>query len=128
MFKYLLSNNRILTINICNYFQFCIPNDRPRYYLLAKRVPLLSSSSTTLGIIRDIPLVDCESSSTSDLLDYLDSNISETTLADFVISDSVLEKPSSWCFDVVLPSSKGTACFTKSYTRLICFMMLISIE
>jgi site-specific DNA-cytosine methylase len=34
-----------------------------------------------------------------------------------VIPLSVLTKPSSWCFDIVVPADTRTACFTKAYSR-----------
>ena len=36
---------------------------------------------------------------------------------EFIIPFSTLTKPSSWCFDIVSPHDKHTACFTKAYSR-----------
>lgn len=37
--------------------------------------------------------------------------------AALLIPLSVLEQPSSWCFDIVTPEDTHTACFTKAYSR-----------
>ena len=77
----------------------------------------MSGGSVEANIFTTIPGIDQDSSPIFELSEYLDEEKSALELSNFVISDEILQKPSSWCFDVVLPSSRGTACFTKSYTR-----------
>jgi tRNA (cytosine38-C5)-methyltransferase len=111
--------------------QFCIPNSRLRYYLLAKKTPLqflYVPSNKQDEVWRQIP--GQESSVWSDprlqehagadsspdnnvrkIRDYLDIP-SEGDAHKFTIPDKVLEK---WgrLFDIVTPSSKRTCCFTR---------------
>jgi tRNA (cytosine38-C5)-methyltransferase len=37
----------------------------------------------------------------------------------YLVPESILQKPSSWCFDIVTADSLHTACFTKGYGRYI---------
>ncbi|KAJ7725527.1 S-adenosyl-L-methionine-dependent methyltransferase [Mycena maculata] len=112
--------------------QFGIPNSRLRYYLLAKRTPLAFRYLKTPGdggALRLIPghgndtwidrrLLDPENNSADEdvheIRDYLDlESAGEST-----IPDKVLRK---WgrLFDIVLPSSRRTCCFTRGYTHLV---------
>ncbi|KAJ7652059.1 S-adenosyl-L-methionine-dependent methyltransferase [Mycena polygramma] len=113
--------------------QFGIPNSRLRYYLLAKRWPLSfhdlpdEQAGPTL---RHIPgrgshaWVDprlaqpnpdvTNNDSVREIRDYLDSDPEEGC----DIPDRILRK---WgrLFDIVLPSSRRTCCFTRGYTQLV---------
>lgn len=83
--------------------QFGIPNSRLRYYLLARRTPFSEISGE---ILHRIPgMQDVEPSS---LQSYLDTTDSEQ----YLVADKTLEK---WgrLFDIVLPSSQRTCCFTR---------------
>ncbi|KAJ7480022.1 S-adenosyl-L-methionine-dependent methyltransferase [Mycena galericulata] len=112
--------------------QFGIPNSRLRYYLLAKRSPLdfrdLEIGHNTEAL-RHIPgrgnkawvdrrLVDSEANSADDdvheIREYLDSEPGE----EYAIPDKTLCK---WgrLFDIVVPSSRRTCCFTRGYTQLV---------
>ncbi|KAF7293412.1 S-adenosyl-L-methionine-dependent methyltransferase [Mycena indigotica] len=98
--------------------QFGIPNSRLRYYLLAKRSPCSFKHSGQLesgplhfipGRGQEEPWVDV-----GEIREYLDEEIDEKC----VIPDKVLLK---WgrLFNIVLPSSQRTCCFTRGYTQLI---------
>ena len=110
--------------------QFCIPNSRLRYYLLAKRTPLhfLHVPSNKLDEVwRQIPgqeyvwsdsrlqeHLGVDASLEHDvrrIRDFLDVP-SQGDSQKFVIPDKVLEK---WgrLFDIVTPSSQRTCCFTR---------------
>lgn len=100
--------------------QFGIPNSRLRYYLLAKLSPLHFSGlheshfnrvhETIPGTALDIPV--------HSLHEYLDPAHEDGISLRHNIPDRVLSK---WgrLFDIVLPSSQRTCCFTRGYTRLV---------
>lgn len=100
---------------------FGIPNSRLRYYLLARFEPFsFPGEISTAGIVRHIPgrgtdWVDNRGQSevtpgARAIRDYLDPPGS--SLADCTIPPRVLEK---WgrLFDIVLPASYRTCCFTR---------------
>ena len=110
--------------------QFCIPNSRLRYYLLAKKTPLHFlhvPSNKQDDIWRQIPgqgsvwsdprlqeYVGTDSSpeiNIREIRDYLDIP-SEGNAQKLAIPDKILEK---WgrLFDIVTPSSQRTCCFTR---------------
>lgn len=115
--------------------QFGIPNSRLRYYLLAKKAPLSfphvdSRNSDKLGrcipgrgadwldLRLDPDAIDHGSPTNSvvyDLRRYLDRGYDSR---EFIVPDKVLKK---WgrLFDIVLPSSRRTCCFTRGYTQLV---------
>ncbi|KAF7306366.1 Dna methyltransferase [Mycena indigotica] len=98
--------------------QFGIPNSRLRYYLLAKRSPYAFRHSSQLksGPLHFIPgRGQAEPrADVGEIREYLDEEIDEKC----VIPDKVLLK---WgrLFDIVLPSSQRTCCFTRGYTQLV---------
>ena len=100
---------------------FGIPNSRLRYYLLARFEPFsFPGEISTAGIVRHIPgrgtdWVDSRDQSevtpgVRAVRDYLDTPGSSP--ADCIIPPRVLEK---WgrLFDIVLPASYRTCCFTR---------------
>lgn len=108
--------------------QFGIPNSRLRYYLLAKMTPLSFTCDTQSGeedrVWRHIPgrgtdWVDPrfpmgldQDHNVKEIRDYLDANIDSKQPHPHAVPDRVLEK---WgrLFDIVLPSSRRTCCFTR---------------
>lgn len=106
--------------------QFMIPNSRLRYYLLAKTKPLSFSCSQAPDgdyIWRHIPgrgvawvdprlLDDLGTNSVDELNGYLDTNIPAGESHPHAVPDRVLLK---WgrLFDIVLPSSRRSCCFTR---------------
>ncbi|KAK7041450.1 hypothetical protein VNI00_009316 [Paramarasmius palmivorus] len=110
--------------------QFGIPNSRLRYYLLARCTPFNFDSDT---VHRSIP--GAENIQPSDYFEakrdgsatipeirtYLDASTDSnvgSTWHPHAIPDRVLIK---WgrLFDIVLPSSRRTCCFTRGYTQLV---------
>ncbi|KAJ7232844.1 S-adenosyl-L-methionine-dependent methyltransferase [Mycena haematopus] len=109
--------------------QLGIPNSRLRYYLLAKRSPLSfrdlpSDESETLRHIpgrgnnrwvdsRSVELKP-EDNSVREIREYLDPE----PVHGYDIPGKILDK---WgrLFDIVLPSSRRTCCFTRGYTQLV---------
>lgn len=106
--------------------QFGIPNSRLRYYLLAKMTPLIfpvSQSANEGKIWRHIPgrgqaWLDTRlhnglqpSNAAEEIRHYLDADSGDATQ----VSDEILKK---WgrLFDIVLPSSRRTCCFTRGAT------------
>lgn len=101
---------------------FGVPNSRLRYYLLARLVPfsLLVKTPTAARILRCIPgrEMDWEDDRDKSMLlrgatavrEYLDQE--RSSLDDCAIPPRVLEK---WgrLFDIVLPTSNRTCCFTR---------------
>jgi len=104
---------------------FSIPNSRLRYYLLARFEPFSSPGEiSTAEISKHIPgtnwidvrgrsSVTPETRAVRDYLDQAGSSLDECT-----IPIRVLEK---WgrLFDIVLPTSYRTCCFTRGYTRMV---------
>ncbi|KAJ6569515.1 S-adenosyl-L-methionine-dependent methyltransferase [Mycena capillaripes] len=136
--KILVSTLRSLGYTIAEFLltplQFGIPNSRLRYYLLAKKSPLSFRdlpNEDAGEALREIPgrgskpwpdrRVESTLASTGndevsvrEIREYLDSEPVEG----YVIPDKVLRK---WgrLFDIVLPSSRRTCCFTRGYTQLV---------
>ncbi|KAF9455789.1 S-adenosyl-L-methionine-dependent methyltransferase [Collybia nuda] len=119
--------------------QYGIPNSRLRYYLLAKQYPLQYSGLGGIQkdtILRHIPgqadWVDPRIDSTNingdglsisgnpinKLKDYLDGDVVNNEPHPHAVPEKVLQK---WgrLFDIVLPSSRRTCCFTRGYTQLV---------
>jgi hypothetical protein len=40
-------------------------------------------------------------------------------VSEYLVPTKVMEKSSSWCFDIVSPESTHSACFTKAYSRYV---------
>ncbi|KAF8213820.1 S-adenosyl-L-methionine-dependent methyltransferase [Mycena galopus ATCC 62051] len=129
----LVSTLRSLGYTIAEFLltplQFGIPNSRLRYYLLAKKSPLSfhdlpSGDGETL---RHIPgrgskswvdsrlfELNLKENSIGEIREYLDSE----PVSGYDVPDKILCK---WgrLFDIVLPSSRRTCCFTRGYTQLV---------
>jgi tRNA (cytosine38-C5)-methyltransferase len=125
--------------------QVGLPNDRPRYYCVAvldKSLPDntedYSSSlrshlqkesnveSTPPAISKHIPELDViiqeseTSASTSlpPIATFLDNKTnSNSRFEELRIPDKVLQSNSAWCFDIVTPKDRRSACFTSSYGK-----------
>ncbi|THH17188.1 hypothetical protein EW146_g3573 [Bondarzewia mesenterica] len=108
--------------------QFGIPNSRLRYYLLAKMSPLPFPESGGGKLWRHIPgkgsdWVDPRSAplervetNVDDLRRYLDEDAWKDDGHPYAIPHKVLKK---WgrLFDIVLPTSQRTCCFTRDWRR-----------
>ena len=113
--------------------QFGIPNERPRYYLTASLVkkkvstPVDASVSNIQSKLHSSSYHERQRELKSALDGYQNPtttltvssfiNASDTNDSELVISDEILNKNSSWCFDIVHPDAYVTSCFTKSYSR-----------
>ncbi|CAL1697281.1 unnamed protein product [Somion occarium] len=110
--------------------QFGIPNSRLRYYLLAKSdrrpFPLVPHCQK---VCRHIPgrgvdwentrmQPEDEDSSIREIREYIDDDLSEDDIHLYSVPDRVLEK---WgrLFDIILPSSCRSCCFTRGYTKMV---------
>ncbi|KAG9058172.1 hypothetical protein FS842_000926 [Serendipita sp. 407] len=91
--------------------QYGVPNSRLRYYLVARTAPFLSAGDggTVLYHIPSNP-----EEPPCSISKYLDRQVDPGT----EIPDRILER---WgqLFDIVLPSSTTSCCFTRGYTHLI---------
>ncbi|KAF8640340.1 hypothetical protein AX17_000012 [Amanita inopinata Kibby_2008] len=114
--------------------QFGIPNSRLRYYLLAKRKPQTFAGVNVVHrqVWRWIPgqlegwtdprertepaADDDADTAVNEIRQYMDDDLGDEH--PFIIPDRVLQK---WgrLFDIVLPSSKRTCCFTRGYSQLV---------
>ncbi|KAF8151998.1 S-adenosyl-L-methionine-dependent methyltransferase [Mycena galopus ATCC 62051] len=113
----LVSTLRSLGYTIAEFLltplQFGIPNSRLRYYLLAKKSPLsFHDLPSGDGELYDIFLA--AENSIGEIREYLDSE----PVSGYDVPDKILCK---WgrLFDIVLPSSRRTCCFTRGYTQLV---------
>ncbi|KAG7089090.1 hypothetical protein E1B28_010799 [Marasmius oreades] len=98
--------------------QFGVPNSRLRYYLLARKSVPFSCSEEVQSSIPGLPEVHVP-----EIGYYLDEPelVSEgegESWHPHAVPDRVLKK---WgrLFDIVLPSSRRTCCFTRGYTQLV---------
>ncbi|KAG2069855.1 S-adenosyl-L-methionine-dependent methyltransferase [Suillus decipiens] len=100
--------------------QFGIPNSRLRYYLLAKLFPLRFSGLDEFHFDRVHETIPGAASGVPVHLvhEYLDHAHEDVVSLRHNIPDRVLSK---WgrLFDIVLPSSRRTCCFTRGYTHLV---------
>ncbi|KAK1227450.1 hypothetical protein PQX77_009551 [Marasmius sp. AFHP31] len=100
--------------------QFGIPNSRLRYYLLARRTTPFPFPNQEVQ--RCIP--GLEEPEVPEIRNYLDADSEGSKEGQsepwhpHAIPDRVLKK---WgrLFDIVLPSSRRTCCFTRGYTQLV---------
>ncbi|KAI0321904.1 S-adenosyl-L-methionine-dependent methyltransferase [Amylostereum chailletii] len=111
--------------------QFGIPNSRLRYYLLAKITPfVIQNRREPDHVWRHIPgrgedWIDprddtpgSAQNSVEPLQEYLDKGGWVSGCHPHAVPDRVLQK---WgrLFDIVLPSTRRTCCFTRGYTQLV---------
>ncbi|KAM6497854.1 S-adenosyl-L-methionine-dependent methyltransferase [Amanita muscaria] len=112
--------------------QFGIPNSRLRYYLLAKRRPFRFAHADDIQgkVWRTIPgqcgddnnankfelHSETSTSLVREIKNYLEHDLDDSHL--YGVPDKVLKKWGT-LFDIVLPSSKRTCCFTRGYTHLV---------
>nr|CAD7601802.1 unnamed protein product [Timema genevievae] len=125
--------------------QFSIPNTRHRYYLVAKRRPLVFCFENARSVLNELPISLHDSSSedvsVSNLLSrlnlkhrslvnqhntdkslcypveqILETGQSEEHMAQFRVPDKVLGRHVK-LLDIVEPSSTRSCCFTKAYTH-----------
>ncbi|KAI5119794.1 hypothetical protein M0805_006591 [Coniferiporia weirii] len=121
-------NNYAVVELLLTPLQFGIPNSRLRYYLLAKARPLsfahvVADTRKPRRVWRHIPghgtpwndsRINCGAAQLRIYLDHLPDEENHQCN----IPDRVLEK---WgrLFDIVMPSSRRSCCFTRGYTRMV---------
>ena len=121
-----------------NPTQVNLPNDRPRYFCLAvlqqklrvphadfqgilsveedtEQAPVIQTSLAALNV-KDESIVD--SNEMPLICDFLDSSTTSTS-NHVVVPEKLLERNASWCFDIVTPNSKRSACFTSGYGNFV---------
>lgn len=122
--------------------QVGLPNDRPRYFCVAiqddsmdrdqaepplhAHVKFETKVDSTEAVISkhlgelDVILQDEKSDSTnlSRISAFLDKQ-GGSDIATLKIPEKVLSSNASWCFDLVTPDHRRSACFTQSYGRFI---------
>jgi site-specific DNA-cytosine methylase len=115
--------------------QFGIPNERPRYYLIAiynnsfkcnntiqdNNVDIkggsrgVNSLNSSRELFTKIPgQVTVE---TPPLSAYLSEFLTTLELEELLVPEKLLEKNASWCMDIVTATDRSTSCFTKSYSK-----------
>jgi tRNA (cytosine38-C5)-methyltransferase len=111
--------------------QVGIPNDRPRYYCVAVRSPedgAFFKAHVQLETNVQAPPVmqtDIRGSGAEQVvvLPPISEFLDDTTTVDdedlLRIPDKLLESRASWCFDIVMPHDRRSACFTQSYGKFI---------
>lgn len=117
--------------------QVGIPNDRPRYFsaaVLATRKDAVEGDSLSKYLTLESNLQDSPMIKTSipelgvlsmenvtflpPLSEFLDRG-SNTNTDSLRIPDKILESRAAWCFDIVTPEDRRSACFTQSYGKFI---------
>ncbi|KAI0073734.1 S-adenosyl-L-methionine-dependent methyltransferase [Panus rudis PR-1116 ss-1] len=123
--------NYTVTELLLTPLQYGVPNSRLRYYLLAKHQALEFANvprKSAKEVWRHIPghgedYIDDRrgdsngDSSVTEIRNYLNADMPDEEFSKYAIPDRVLEK---WgrLFDIVLPSSRRTCCFTRGYTKM----------
>lgn len=98
--------------------QFGVPNERPRYYLIAiSKAHASNTHKFGCDSIRYSLNEDVEFPSVVSLDSFLDSFSNEEEKEALYLTENMLSKSASWCLDIVTASSNTTSCFTKSYSR-----------
>jgi site-specific DNA-cytosine methylase len=119
--------------------QFGVPNERPRFYLLAILNGEFSETDVSIpipnrGIDAANDIAGCSTVERVDrtvrtcipgvapkdpvaLSAYLNDSLSPSALGDLILTEKDLEKNASWCLDIVSPMDNYTSCFTKSYSK-----------
>lgn len=102
--------------------QVGIPNDRPRYYCVAVRFPNKLSTHVQLETNLQAPpiiqtaLWEGQNVVLPPISEFLEDNVDKESLR---IPNRLLESRAAWCFDIVTPQDRRSACFTQSYGKFI---------
>ena len=98
--------------------QLGVPNDRPRYYCIARLHRPFDFEYDRSRVLTSLPGRDQEVAPLV-LSAYLNSSLSSAERTALVVPEHVLSKQAAWCFDIVTPSDTRTSCFTKAYSKFI---------
>jgi tRNA (cytosine38-C5)-methyltransferase len=114
---------------VVNPLQLGIPNSRLRYYMLARtsapfepKADEEEEEEEEKKVWRCIPnephMEAFKEEDGREIREYLDSALTDDEEEEYSVPDKILGK---WgrLFDIVLPSSKRTCCFTRGYTHLV---------
>ena len=102
--------------------QVGIPNDRPRYYSIAVRFPSKISAHVHLETNVQYPpiiqtsLLEGQNVVLPPISEFLEDHVDRESLR---IPDKLLGSRAAWCFDIVTPKDRRSACFTQSYGKFI---------
>jgi tRNA (cytosine38-C5)-methyltransferase len=103
--------------------QVGIPNDRPRFYLVAILHSCLDSANPLSQryfnnqlhtSLPELDLRDRDPSTLPLIAEFVRATASNSSEM-LKVPASVLSRPSGWCFDIVTPKSQRSACFTSGY-------------
>ena len=111
--------------------QFGVPNERPRYYLLAVLEGVFNESNidnmgsiynekrkrtykSNMDVLTSIP--NQKIYEINDL-NYYVLNQTLANIEVLLVPEKSLEKNASWCLDIATKNDKYTSCFTKSYSK-----------
>eukprot|EP00002_Diphylleia_rotans_P040094 TRINITY_DN9439_c0_g1_i3.p1 TRINITY_DN9439_c0_g1~~TRINITY_DN9439_c0_g1_i3.p1 ORF type:complete len:226 (-),score=31.05 TRINITY_DN9439_c0_g1_i3:397-1074(-) len=96
-----------------------IPNERTRYFLLARLHPL-GFDDGLVNLTRPLDYIpsDPPPEKDGDLLSYVDTSLSGPAAAPYVLSQETLARYGN-LMDIVYSDSKSTCCFTKGYGHMI---------
>ncbi|CAG8463206.1 283_t:CDS:2 [Funneliformis caledonium] len=122
-------NTLVTQLKNCNYnyqelfitpVQLGIPNSRLRYYMLAKKQPLILKGSDRSKIFYHIPCSSYNQPLSSDLIirpidDFLHDDVNYEK---YSVPNETLIKYGK-LFDIVKPSSRRSCCFTKGYYHYV---------
>ena len=106
--------------------QVGLPNDRPRYYCVAVLTSLdghgfmeTNDTKSPVNIHQSLPNIRPldDVSDLPPISSFLDDSKEDTE--SLLVSPKILYSHSSWCFDIVTPTSQRSSCFTSSYGRFI---------
>ena len=116
--------------------QVDLPNDRPRYYCVAvlrsqmqeesmlRRYVKADPPEATVSLhtsLEELNVVHREKTDDSlpPLRHFLNNNLSQKEVDSLRIPESILKRNAAWCFDIVTPESRRSACFTSSYGKFV---------
>lgn len=110
--------------------QVGLPNDRPRYYCVAvlncvDDQSLLETTNTKspIHIHQSLPAVRSldEVSNIPPISSFLDDDDDDSKGENetLLVPPKTLYSNSSWCFDIVTPTSQRSSCFTSSYGKFV---------
>lgn len=127
--------------------QLGFPNDRPRYFCVAVRsssdrkilideksatikyfrAPVMDDASQRAEIHTSIPELQVPpkesipATSMRTISEYLDDERIHFSagIPQLVVPCELFDRPAAWCFDIVAPDSRRSACFTSGYGRFI---------
>ena len=82
---------------------------------------LIHTDISPLGVLSSEKLQQAENRNfIAPISDFLiNDNNSNNNNEQLIVPESVLKRDASWCFDIVTPSDRRSACFTSSYGRYV---------